>query len=266
MAAEYVAVLPFKISDLVDEHGIQRGVSADNKDVFVVTKEKSENEKIEQEFLKPVVTGGIHIKPFYIETELPLVIYTTKDVTAEEIPNILKWVESNSEKITCKEVKQGKHPIYALHRPRDFRIFEKKAKILGVITSDRPKVAVDENSLYAMDGIYVFALRKNIDPYFLAGVLNSSLMAKIYRVFSQEEGRVMAQVKPTIIAQLPIVDPNQQEKDLIDMVSEISKTSKRLHASHSNDDSRAAALNHLDNLVVALFELARGRYERRKLS
>ncbi|WP_084675434.1 Eco57I restriction-modification methylase domain-containing protein [Methylomicrobium agile] len=266
MAAEYVAALPCKISDLVDEHGIQRGVSADNKDVFVVTKEKSETEKIEQEFLKPVVTGGIHIKPFNIETELPLVIYTTKDVTAEEIPNILKWVESNSEKITCKEVKQGKHPIYALHRPRDFRIFEKKAKILGVITSDRPKVAVDENSLYAMDGIYVFALRNNIDPYFLAGVLNSSLMAKIYRVFSQEEGRVMAQVKPTIIAQLPIVDPNQQEKDLIDMVSEISKTSKRLHASHSNDDSRAAALNHLDNLVVALFELARGRYERRQLS
>jgi type I restriction-modification system DNA methylase subunit len=265
MAADYLASLPCKISDLVDEHGIQRGVSADNKDVFVLTKVKSDNEKIEKIYLKSVVTGGIHIKPYSIEAELPLVIYTTKDVSAEEIPNILKWVDSNSEKITCKEVKQGKHPIYALHRPRDFRIFEKKVKILGVITSDRPKVAVDENGLYAMDGVYVFAPRNNIDPYYLAGVLNSSLMANIYRVFSQEEGRVMAQVKPTIIAQLPIVDPNQQEKDLIDIVSEISETSKRLHASHSNDESRAAELNHLDNLVVTLFELARGRYECRQL-
>ena len=86
-------------------------------------------------FLRPVVTGGVHLKPFRISEELPQLIYTTRNTSECEIPNILDWVNRHASKITCKEVQQGKHPIYALHRPREVGLFEREFKLLGVITA-----------------------------------------------------------------------------------------------------------------------------------
>lgn len=254
--AHLVSALPYKLSDLVDEYGIQRGASADNKDVFVVSEELAIREDLENEYLKPVVTGGIHLKPFLVSDNLPRLIYTNRDVSEKKIPNIIDWVMRNASKITCKEVQQGKHPIHVLHRPRDIGLFERRVKLLGVITSDRPKVAVDTRSLYAMDGTFVLAPRDDVDPYYLAGVLNSKMMARIYRVFSQEEGRVMAQVKPTIVAELPIVSPNSESATLQKLVAKISFLSKRLHSSELDEGLRDSLIRELDEIVEELFSQA----------
>lgn len=253
--ARLVSVLP-KLSRLVDDYGIQRGASADNKDVFVVTKQTTTRENLETSYLRPVVTGGVHLKPFQISDELPLLIYTTRDTEERSVPNIVDWVSRHASKITCKEVQQGKHPIYALHRPRDAELFERKEKLLGVITADRPKVAVDTQRLYALDGIFLLAPRDGIDPYYLAGLLNSNVMARIYRVFSQEEGRVMAQVKPTILAELPVVTPGTGDEALNDMESRIAVLAKELHAGNHSEDVRCAAILELDAIVEKLFSRA----------
>lgn len=249
----WVSIIPNRLSDFVDDLGIQRGASADNKDVFVVSAEKANATKLESGFLKPVVTGGIHLKPFQISRDLPLLIYTTRDTPKRAIPNILTWVDHNAAKITCKEVKQGKHPIYTLHRPRETSIFERRVKLLGVITADRPKVAVDCDRKYAMDGVYLFAPRDGVDPYYLAGFLNSALMAKVYRVFSQEEGRVMAQVKPTIIADLPLVSPQSGDAAIDAVAVKISAMSKMLHSPDLDVESRKSLQDEMDNLVDELF-------------
>jgi hypothetical protein len=255
--ARLVSALPSKLSSVADDHGIQRGASADNKDVFVLTEELAAQEKLETGFLRPVISGGVHLKPSNISETLPVLVYTTRDTLEHDIPNIIDWVRRNSEKITCKEVEQGKHPIYALHRPREAAIFEKKVKLVGVITADRPKVAVDTRQLYALDGVYLFATRNDIDPYYVAGVLNSKLMAKIYRVFSQEEGRVMAQVKPTIIAELPIVLPGPGDHALTAIAAKISELSRILHSVIEEEPRRATVIE-LDDLVENLFSQAAG--------
>lgn len=254
--ARLVAAIPCKLATLVDDSGIQRGVSADNKDVFVLSSVQAQSEHLEAPFLKRVVTGGIHLRPFEISGNLPLLIYTTRDTRPELIPNIVDWVGRNASKITCKEVQQGKHPIYALHRPRDQGIFKRKEKILGVITADRPKVAVDTERLFALDGIFVLSPASGVDAYYLAGLLNSSVMARIYRVFSQEEGRVMAQVKPTVLAELPAIHPNSEDKTIQELASRISALAKSLHAKTLDQAAHVSTMTELDESVEKLFARA----------
>ena len=107
-----------------------------------------------------------------------------------------------------------------------------------------------------MDGVFLFAVRDGVDPYYLAGVLNSRLMARIYLVFSQEEGRVMAQVKPTIVADLPMVPPKSGDGAMDAMASRISALSKALHTSELDDDSLSARMQELDGIVEDLFSRA----------
>lgn len=254
--ARLVSAIPCKLANLVNDNGIQRGVSADNKDVFVMPDEHAKSEKLEAAFLKKVVTGGVHVKPFDISENLPLLIYTTRETPPESIPKIVDWVGRNASKITCKEVQQGKHPIYALHRPRDQSIFEQGEKLLGVITADRPKVAVDTEQLFALDGIFVLSPEDGVDAYYLAGLLNSSVMTRIYQVFSQEEGRVMAQVKPTVLSELPAVHPNSKDESIKDLASVIAGLSKRLHKKNVDEVTRSKMMAELDETVEQLFARA----------
>jgi Eco57I restriction-modification methylase/TaqI-like C-terminal specificity domain len=253
--ARLVSSLPYRLSNVVDDYGIQRGASADNKDIFVLTDELASREKLETAYLRRVVVGGVHLRPFRISDDLPLLIYTTRDTPERAIPNIVEWVAKHADKVTCKEVRQNKHPIHALHRPREKAVFERETKLMGVVTADRPKVAVDTKRLYALDGIFLFGTRDDVDPYYVAGVLNSTYMARIYRVFSQEEGRVMAQVKPTIIADLPIVHPRTEDRALAGLVSRISNLSRQLHVhgSETDEELRTTLMAELEHLVENLY-------------
>ena len=99
-------------------------------------------------------------------------------------------------------MKENKHYIYSLHRSREEKIFIKPSKIIGVITADKIIVTIDERQYYAPDGLYLFSVR-DIDPKFVIGVLNFNLFIFLYRLYSLESGRVLAQVKPTILNELP---------------------------------------------------------------
>ncbi|MDI9844126.1 N-6 DNA methylase [Legionella pneumophila] len=255
--AEILERIKTRLSDFLDSDGIQRGVSADNKDVFVVSEEIATRECLESSYLTPVVTGGIHLSQFYIQSKLPFLIYTTRDTNVSDIPHIIKRINQFSSRITCAEVKNKKHPIYALHRPRKQQIFTKKLKLLGVITADRPIVSVDENQLFSMDGTFVFAPKENINPYYLAGVLNSEFMAKIYRVFSLEEGREMAQVKLNVLQQLPIIGDGQGNNDISKVISEITKLSKELHITY-DPTLKNEKMSSINVLVEKLYYLATG--------
>ena len=73
-----------------------------------------------------------------------------------------------------------------------------------MITEDEIIVALDENNLYPTDGCYLFSVLSGIDLRYILALLNSKLFVFLYRLISLEEGRALAQVKPTIINQLPI--------------------------------------------------------------
>jgi type I restriction-modification system DNA methylase subunit/predicted type IV restriction endonuclease len=205
-----------KLSEFVDEDGIQRGVSPDLKDAFIVTSGQIDKYNLEKSHLRKVLTGGKQVKRFHILYPDLQLIYTNKQTDFKRIPNICNFINQFKSKITCKEVKQGKHPIYALHRAREEKIFTKPEKLIGVITEDEIVISLDNKQTYTTDGLYLFSV-KNIDAKFLMGILNSKLFVFLYRLTTMEKGRTLAQVKPTIVAEMPIkvIDENIKSEKLI---------------------------------------------------
>jgi hypothetical protein len=223
-----------RLEALVDEDGIQRGVSPDLKEAFLVDSATAKKVALERHALRKVLTGGRQVKRYYIDYPDLLLIYTQRETDLRQLPNIRAYIDRFKDQITCKEVKDHKHSLYALHRARDERIFLKKRKLIGVITEDEIVLALDEQQTFASDGLYVFGVREGINAHYVMGILNSNLFVFVYRLLALESGRVLAQVKPTILAQLPIrvFDlANREEKaqhdKIVDLVAQRLELQKR---------------------------------------
>lgn len=195
-----------KLSDYLDCDGIQRGVSPDLKEAFIVDNEAVDRKMLERDYVRPTVSGGRDVKRFYIPVCEKNIIYTSRKDDPEKFPNIVRHILSYKDSIACKEVEQGKHPIYALHRSRSESIFNKDKKIVGVITGDKIIAAVDEVGLYPTDGLYVFCVKNYTLLDCFVAILNSSLITYMYRLLSGEVGRQMSQVKPSILSEIPFPD------------------------------------------------------------
>lgn len=183
---------------------IQRGISADYNDAFIVTEADRHSKHLESPICLPVVTGQ-NIARYALSWTHDYILYLTRDDSIDTYPKAKAHLQSFREKITCKEVKAGKHPWFALHRERDRKIF-RAPKIVGLTTTDKLAVALDAEGYMAMDALYVFQLdeKTSLSAYFLIALLNSRLLTFIYRYFAQEEGRVLAQVKADNLYALPI--------------------------------------------------------------
>ena len=175
------------LKELADEHGIQRGVSPDYKEAFVLDSKSAIKLRLEKGKLRKVLTGGKHVKRYFIDYPDLFLIYTSNSDDFNKLPNIRAYIDSFSDKITCKEVKQKKHSIYALHRTREENIFLKEIKLVGVITGDKINIAIDDRKTFVTDGIYLFGLKKGINEKYIVGILNSSLITYLYRLLSMRE-------------------------------------------------------------------------------
>jgi len=258
-----------RLADLVDEDGIQRGVSPDLKEAFLMDSKTAKQWKLEKEKLRPVLTGGKQVKRYDIDRPDLLLIYTRREDDFRQIPNICSFIEQFKKQITCKEVKLKKHSLYSLHRAREERIFIKPQKLLGVITEDEIVLALDNQETFVTDGLYLFATKAEIDSRYVMGILNSKLFVAIYRLLSFEEGRVLAQVKPAVLANLPIRtldhgDPAQkyEHDQLVALVDKMLALMPRLRAARADSEryalkNAAAATNlQIDQLVYKLYGLS----------
>ena len=183
---------------------IQRGISSDYLEAFIVNGKNILEKNFEREICKPVITGH-NVSRFGIEYFKENIFYLTRDDDINKYPNVKKYLEIFQEKITCKEVRDGKHPWFALHRPRDLSIF-RSPKLVGLTTSDRLIISLDTNELFAMDNLYLIHLKdKDIRAFlWILSIMNSSLLSYLYRFLAQEEGRILPQVKAENLYTLPI--------------------------------------------------------------
>lgn len=202
----------FTLEEVMDEDKISRGASPDLKEAFIVNKDIISKFNLENSKLKRVVLGGTQVNRYHIDYQGHYLIYTTKKDDFSKLPNICSYIDTLEDKITCSEVIQEKHPIYSLHRPRKEHIYTKDSKIIGVITEDEIIVAIDDEKLFATDGLYLFGTNENYDPLYVIAILNSILYIFIYRLYCMENGRMMAQVKTTILKTIPIYPANQDEQ------------------------------------------------------
>jgi adenine-specific DNA-methyltransferase len=256
------------LASVVDEDSIQRGVSPDLKKAFIIDAGTIQQYHLETSKLKKVLTGGKQVKRYFIDYPEQWLIYTTRFDDFNEIPNIIAYIDQFKDDITCVEVKQDKHPLYSLHRPRKESIFLKSQKLLGVITTDKMVIALDESQTFATDGLYLFGVPDHINIYYLMGVLNSKLFVFVYRLLTLEKGRVLAQVKPAILSKLPIrtidfdnpTDKANHDK-MVQLVEQMLKLNQKLVApldSHSKNVLKRqieATDRQIDNLVYQLYDL-----------
>lgn len=195
-----------KLEYFINDNGINRGISPDLKEAFILTKKEIKDNNIEKFIIKKTITGGVDLKKYIIKNSDKNILYITKEIDSNLIPNSIEYIKMFLSKITCNEVKMGKHPFYTLHRARNEEIFLSDKKICGVITSDKIIVAVDENQIYPTDGIYLFSLKNSYLTEFFTILMNSKFFTKLYQMYSMEEGRNLSQIKPLLLKDIPICD------------------------------------------------------------
>ena len=247
-----------RLVDLIDADGMQRGISPDLKEAFIIDEKDEKLKTLEHGYIKPTITGGRDLKKYYAKDVGKKIIYTNKSDNPKNIQNIIKHISEYKEKISCKEVKQGKHPFWSLHRARDKSVFEKHEKIVGVITGDKISLALDKNRLYPTDGLYVFASNGIYSNTFLVGLLNSRLMTYLYRLVSMEEKRTLAQIKPSVLKNLPA--SLHFDKSL---VSEVERKTNQIIKEIENNDASPSekVVKEIDHLVYQLYHLTEKEVE-----
>ena len=240
-----------KLIELVDNDEIQRGISPDLKEAFIVDDKIIQEFSLEQEFIFSTITGGRDLKKYLVQDVGKKVIYTQKNDDCQRIPNIISYLQTFHDKITCQEVEENKHPFWSLHRPRNKQIFLKQEKIIGVITGDRIIVALDVNQIFPTDGLYVMASNGKYSNKLLVGVLNSKLLTYFYRLLSMEVKRTLAQIKPTILKDLPVKFDNEKILRQIESIVDQILTGRK-----ENPNADTIALEkEIDQLVYQLYEL-----------
>jgi hypothetical protein len=183
---------------------IQRGVSPDVVAAHVISQAEAEALQLEQDRLRPSLSGA-QIKRYHHWTADQFIIYTTRETRLQKFPNTAKHLARFKHLNTCKEVSEGKHPWWALHRPRDPRIFA-SPKFVGITTAKTIELIYDpDNSIYVTDAMYVFSLLPARQPesWAVMAILQSRLFLVLYRVANQGESRVIPQVKASKLQSLP---------------------------------------------------------------
>ncbi len=241
-----------KLSDFLDSDGIQRGVSPDYKNAFIINSEMIAKSSLEAEYLRATITGGRDTDSYYTNTIDKYLIYTRKQDDMQLFPNIVRHITSYSNFITCKEVQQDKHPVWSLHRARNRKIFEKKSKILGVITGDTIKVSLDDSFIFPTDGMYLMCTNGIINNIQLVGVLNSKLATFLYQLLSMEVGRTLSQVKPTLLKDLPLsISTSSDQSILVHIEQAVTQIIALKKVGQRTDHLEAE----IDVMVYKLYEL-----------
>ena len=132
-------------------------------------------------------------------------------------------------------------------------------------------VMIERHGLYFTDGLYLFSLKDTSLVNYVVGILNSRLFVFLYRLLSLESGRVLAQVKPAILDNLPMrkVDfSNQSDRARYDKISilveQMLTLHKRLALTETPDEKTRlqrqidATDRQIDQLVYELYGLTEG--------
>jgi predicted type IV restriction endonuclease len=251
------------LASLIDGR-IERGVSPDMVGAHVLTAEKAQELDLEGALLRPSLSGRA-LRRFQPPVADQVLLYTTRDTPIERHPNAQGWLNQWAHRNSCREVAAGKHPSWALHRPRDPSIF-KSPKFIGLTTSKTFEVVFDAtDDLYVTDAMYVFRIRAGLDPRVVLGLMHSRLLLFLYQVANQGEARVIPQVKAAKLNDMPVpaLDTDSAGcRRIADVVDQVVAVTSRLQEARMPSDIEAlrretsGLVARLDRLIYDLYGLS----------
>lgn len=237
-------------------NNIERGVSPDIAEAFVVSNHTVKEKKLEADLLKPSISGT-QIKRFKNFTIDQNIIYTDRNTQIERFPNIRDHLKGYKNQITCREVLEKKHPWYSLHRPRKLEIFQ-SPKIIGLTTSKRIELVFDKSdNLVVTDAMYIIHLKDNIDPILFISFMQSKVVHFCYLILNQGESRVIPQIKATKLYSLTIPDLIKISKS--ELGKKITETYIAIHEESNLPDHSDRKINYLkselENLIFESYNI-----------
>jgi type I restriction-modification system DNA methylase subunit len=229
---------------------VASGISTGGDKIFRLSVEQCESLGIEAELLKPVLVGREVHRYHYDKTGYK-VIYMKRNVKIDDFPNALSYLADHKEKLSKRsETKSGILPWYSLNRQRTEKLFD-EPKILLRQTSDNVTAVYEKEGFYAIDSLLVLKLTDPSEKnyLFMEGYLNSSLCNYLYKLISQEAGRIFAQVKPKNIRKIPV--PTDEK-----IKEEIAEISSTIRKDMLDKSSVAKNRKKIDELLYSYFELS----------
>lgn len=229
---------------------IANGISTGCDSVYIVNENKVNENKFEKEYLKPTIRGNQFNKYYCPKSTGDYLLYITPDFDKEKAPNIYRYLEENKEFLINKSIekKEGNRKWYLLFRHRNENLF-KSPKIIVRQTGDRIIASFDsKKSYFCIDSVNIVKLK---DIYLnkinlFIGILNSQLLKFIYQELSQESGRVLAQVKPQRIKQMPIIETSVENRNILSKLVDYVIFLKDI----KNNDIYSSFFERLINAVV----------------
>lgn len=217
--------------------------------------EQIRRHNIENDFIRPTIKGE-HIRKYYIPNIPPLyILYINSSVEIHKAPNTAAYLENNKALLIkkCVEKRNGNRAWFELFRSRDENELKIYPKIILRQTGDSIIAAIDNIGYYSIDSTNVIILKPqyyNIIDYLLA-ILNSKLINFYYQEISQENGRVLAQVKPIRIKGIPVP---QKTESFVREISNLVDSILAVKRTNPNADTTLEECQ-IDHLVYLLYGL-----------
>lgn len=230
---------------------VANGISTSCDAVYIVATGDARKRHFEREYLKPCIRGGQFRRFWCPEITGDVLLYVTSSFEKARGPNILAYLKQHRDLLVRKSVEKstGKRDWHLLFRPRYEGLFA-TPKIIIRQTGDHIVAAMDRDvGYYCIDSVNVAPLKQEHQTAgdFLLGALNSAVVNFYYQETSQEQGRVLAQVKPQRVRALPIPDATSEQQATVSAVVQI------LSALGGHIDARGAQ-HARDQLMFAYWE------------
>jgi len=156
-----------------------------------------------------------------------------------------------------------------LAEPRYSADYDAEEKIVIRQTGDSLIATIDKSQFIVRDNLYTIINKSaSLDLRYFLGILNCALFDFYYQTQNPEKGEALAQVKATVIKNLPIrtIDfTNPAEKkmhdDLVSLVEKMLELNKQLQKAHFDSEKEpierqiAATDKKIDELVYTLYGL-----------
>jgi hypothetical protein len=123
-------------------------------------------------------------------------------------------------------------------------------KILIRQTSDRIRGSYDEDNFYCQNSIFIIT-SQSVNLKYLLAILNSKLMNFYYMTKNPQEGKVFAEIKPSVIKSIPIKDADEKEQLKTKLLVDKILTAKKADPNADTSQLETA----IDHLVYKLYDL-----------
>lgn len=193
---------------------IEKGIITGEDDAYVVSEEQIQDKNLEREIIHPVLVGE-DIKRWRDPEPNQYLIYADPNYDIDDYPNIKSHLEEYKEEL---EGRTSTDSWWELREPRR-NVTDNEPKILTTDIAYYNNFTYDESATYFLGTVYYS--NPNVDPLFLTGIANSTVMQFYMRKEAPTYRGDFLRYYGEVWGKLPISRDDDLEEDISDKSEEI---------------------------------------------